>query len=70
MEHQKYVVYLDTIRQDLHALMQEAPSPAIERLLQDADLQFHTALWLLGEVRGLTPEGEGHPALEPVLGRA
>ncbi|TAN25848.1 MAG: hypothetical protein EPN30_04725 [Actinomycetota bacterium] len=70
MEHQKYVTYLDNIRHDLHFLMQEAPSPAIERLLQDADLQFHTALWLLGEVRGLTPEGEGHPVLEPVLEQA
>ena len=67
MEHQKYVAYLDNIRHDLQMLMQEAPSPAVERLLQDADIQFHTALWLLGEVRGLTPEGERQPALDAVL---
>lgn len=70
MEHQNYVANLDNIRCDLHILIQEAPSPAVERLLQDADLQFHTALWLMGEVRGLTPEGEGQPALEPVYGQA
>ena len=40
--------------------------PAVERLLQDADIQFHTALWLLEEVRGLTPEGEVHSASETV----
>lgn len=66
MEHQKYVAYLDNIRHDLQFLMQEAPSPAIERLLQDADIQFHTALWLMGEVRGLTPEGERQPGMGTV----
>lgn len=69
MEHQKYVAYIDNIRHDLHVLLQDAPSPAVERLLQDADIQFHTALWLLGEVRGLTPEGERQPALENASGQ-
>ncbi len=66
MEHQKYVAYLDSIRHDLQVLLQDAPSPAIERLLQDADIQLHTALWLSGEVRGLTPEGESKPAIDAV----
>jgi hypothetical protein len=67
MEHQEYVAHLDNVRHDLGILMQEAPSPAVERLLQDADIQFHTALWLMGEVRGLTPEGERQSALDAVL---
>lgn len=70
MEHQEYVAFLDNIRSDLHILLQEAPSPAVERLLQDADIQFHTALWLLGEVRGLTPEGEVQPASETVYAQS
>jgi hypothetical protein len=66
MEHQEYVAFLDNIRSNLHILLQEASLPAVERLLQDADIQFHTALWLLEEVRGLTPEGEVHSASETV----
>lgn len=70
MEHRNYVANLDNIRCDLQVLIQQAPSPAVERLMQDADLQFHTALWLMGEVRGLTPEGEGRTELEPVFRKA
>ena len=67
MERQEFVARIDNLRHDLQALMREPPSPAIERLLQDADLQFHTALWLLGEVRGLTPEGEWQLGSEAVI---
>jgi hypothetical protein len=59
MDRATLVRELDGVREALARLLREAPSPAVERLLQDADLYCHTALWLLGETRGLTPEAEG-----------
>lgn len=63
MDRHEFITHIDNIRQGLQTLMMQAPSPAIERLMQDADIQCHTALWLLGETRGMTPEGEW-PTLE------
>lgn len=58
MCREEVVALLDNVRGEIRELLLNAPSPAVERLIQDADVNFHTALWLLGEVRGLTPEGE------------
>lgn len=62
MQRDEVVRRLDAVRLQLQELLLAAPSPAVERLIQDADINFHTALWLLGEVRGLTPEGQAPAA--------
>jgi hypothetical protein len=48
---------LDEVRGILALLLNDPPSPAVERMVQDADVLCHAALWMLGETRSLTPEG-------------